>query len=79
MSDKYGDYTENKKEKNSRKHVYDYSSLQYQLAYLLYQKILQDDPIFKLPNMDVWSDHIRLMMERDNCTEEQIKYLFEWS
>lgn len=72
--------TETTQGKNkSRKRVYDESSVHYQLAYLLYQKILQDDQSFKMPNMDVWSDYIRLMMERDDRTEEQIKYLINWS
>lgn len=69
--------TENKKE--SRKPVYDESSVHYQLANLLYEKILIDDPSFKKPNLQNWADHIRLMMERDERTEEQIKYLIEWS
>jgi len=68
-----------KKKSGSRKRVYDESSIHYQLAYMLYEKILQDDPSFKLPNMDSWSDHIRLMMERDKRNEKQIEYLINWS
>lgn len=71
--------TENKKEKNSRKQVYDESSVHFQLANLLYEKIVLDDPSFKQPNMNAWADHIRLMIERDGRTVEQIKYLIEWS
>lgn len=67
------------KKNSSRKRVYDESSIHYQLAYMLYEKILQDDSSFKLPNMDSWSDHIRLMMERDNRTKEHIEYLINWS
>ena len=78
------EYTENTTEnttekKKSRKPVYDESSVQYQLANLLFEKIRQDDPSFKKPNLQSWADHIRLMMERDDRTEEQIKYLIEWS
>ncbi|RNC98256.1 hypothetical protein [Lysinibacillus halotolerans] len=78
------EYTENTTEnttekKKNRKQVYDESSEHYQLAKLLYKKILVDDPSFKEPNLQTWSDHIRLMMERDGRTVEQIKYLIEWS
>ncbi|OXS70209.1 hypothetical protein B1B04_18775 [Lysinibacillus sp. KCTC 33748] len=64
---------------NSRKRVYDESSVHYQLANRLYQKILIDDPSFKQPNMNTWADSIRLMMEQDNRTVEQIEYLIDWS
>lgn len=72
--------TENTQRKNSsRKRVYDESSVHYQLANKLYQKILIDDPSFKQPNMNTWSDSIRLMMEQDNRTVEAIEYLIDWS
>lgn len=72
--------TENtQKKNNSRKRVYDESSVHYQLAYRLYQKILEDDASFKQPNMDTWADSIRLMMEQDERTEKQIVYLIDWS
>ncbi|MEY9980443.1 hypothetical protein [Lysinibacillus sp. RC79] len=72
--------TENTQRKgNSRKRVYDESSVHYQLASRLYQKILIDDPSFKQPNMNTWADSIRLMMEQDNRTVEQIEYLIDWS
>ncbi|MEG7619463.1 hypothetical protein [Enterococcus faecalis] len=64
---------------NSRKRVYDESSVHYQLANRLYQKILLDDPSFKQPNMNTWADSIRLMMEQDERTVEQIEYLIDWS
>ncbi|WP_433595153.1 hypothetical protein [Lysinibacillus xylanilyticus] len=72
--------TENTQRKgSSRKRVYDESSVHYQLAYRLYQKILMDDPSFKQPNMNTWADSIRLMMEQDSRTVEQIEYLIDWS
>lgn len=67
------------KKNSSRKRVYDESSVHYQLAYRLYQKILIDDPSFKQPNMNTWADCIRLMMEQDDRTAEQIEYLIDWS
>ncbi|WP_432702005.1 hypothetical protein [Lysinibacillus sphaericus] len=71
--------TENTQRQNSRKRVYDESSVHYQLANRLYQKILIDDPSFKQPNMNTWADSIRLMMEQDARTVEQIEYLIDWS
>lgn len=67
------------KKNSSRKRVYDESSVHYQLANRLYQKILIDDPSFKQPNMDTWADSIRLMIEQDNRTVEAIEYLIDWS
>ena len=67
------------KEKNSRKRVYDESSVHFRLANMLYEKILADDASFKKPNLNAWADHVRLMMERDERTEEQIEYLINWS
>lgn len=71
--------TEITKKNPSRKRVYDESSVEYQLANKLYEKILANDANFKQPNMDSWADSIRLMMERDNRTVEQIEYLIDWS
>ncbi|WP_019244565.1 MULTISPECIES: hypothetical protein [Bacillus] len=68
----------NKKE-YSPKQVYDESSVHYQLADLLLQRILKNNENFKKPNLQKWANTVRLMMERDNRTEEQIKYAIEWS
>jgi len=78
------DYTENttettQRKSSNRKRVYDESSVHYQLANRLYEKILIDDPSFKQPNMNTWADSIRLMMEQDNRTVEAIEYLIDWS
>ncbi|QGG51575.1 hypothetical protein [Lysinibacillus pakistanensis] len=78
------EYTENttentQRKSSSRKRVYDESSVHYQLANRLYQKILIDDPSFKKPNLNIWADSIRLMMEKDGRTVEAIEYLIDWS
>lgn len=64
--------------KNSRKQVYDESSIHYQLANRLYQKILANNPDHKKPNLQTWANDIRLMMERDNRNEKQIIYTIDW-
>jgi hypothetical protein len=70
-----------KKEHNnssSPKQVYDEDSIFLKLANQLYQKILENNPNHKKPNFQKWADDIRLMMERDNRTKEQISYLIDW-
>lgn len=64
--------------KNSRKQVYDESSVHFRLADLLYQEILKNNPGHKKPNLQNWANDMRLMMERDDRTEEQISYLIKW-
>lgn len=69
-----------KEKKYSRKpKVYDEDSVYFQLAKLLFDKILENNPEHKQPNLQKWADDVRLMMERDNRTEEQIRYLIEWA
>src|SRR5699024_10183345 len=48
------------------------------LAEHFYNQILKNNPGHKKPNLKMWANEIRLMIERDNRTEEQIKYLMEW-
>lgn len=49
------------------------------LTKLLLEYIVSNNPTFKEPNLDSWANHIRLMRERDNRTEEQIKFIIKWS
>lgn len=72
---------ESKKEskKESRKsRIYDVDSVHYRLASRLYENILENNPNHKKPNLNKWADEVRLMMEQDNRTEEQIIYLMDW-
>lgn len=62
----------------SPKQVYDEQSVPYQLASRLFQNILSNNPDHKTPNLKSWANDVRLMMERDNRTEEQIIYLMDW-
>lgn len=73
------DKEEKNKKNNSRKQVFDESSIHYQLSLRLFEKIKENNPDHKEPNLQTWAEHIRLMMEQDNRTEEQIKYLIDWS
>src|SRR5699024_618319 len=47
------------------------------LAEHFYNQTLKNNPGHKKPNLKMWANEIRLMIERDNRTEEQIKYLME--
>jgi hypothetical protein len=68
-----------KKEKpSSPKQVYDKDGVHYQLALRLFKNILSNNPDYKEPNLQSWANDVRLMMERDNRTEEQISYLMDW-
>lgn len=49
------------------------------LAELLYERILQNNPSHKKPNLEKWANDIRLMRERDGRTVEQIEYLINWT
>ncbi|MGE6721073.1 hypothetical protein ACQKGD_27630 [Peribacillus frigoritolerans] len=71
-----------KNEKNNNtscpKQAYDENSSFYKLSFLFFEKIKMNNPAFKEPNFQKWSNDIRLMIERDNRTPEQIKYLINW-
>ncbi|WP_019243680.1 MULTISPECIES: hypothetical protein [Bacillus] len=69
---------DNKKDIN-HKQAYDESSIYFQLANFLFQRILENNPEHKKPNLQKWANTVRLMMERDKRTEEQIKFLINWS
>ncbi|MBU5342319.1 replication protein [Caldifermentibacillus hisashii] len=68
----------NVKNNNTRKQVYEDDSIYIMLAKYFVEQIKQNNPNFKEPNYQKWADDIRLMIERDNRTEEQIKYLMKW-
>lgn len=74
--------TKEKKSKGSNdsspKQVYDEDSIHYRLALRLYQNILENNPDHKEPNLQSWANDVRLMMDRDKRTEDQISYLMDW-
>ncbi|WP_335520477.1 replication protein [Neobacillus drentensis] len=68
----------NGKKPSSPKQVYDEQSVHYQLALRLYQNILANNQDYKKPNLQKWANDVRLMIEQDKRTEEQISYLMDW-
>ncbi len=74
----------NKNAKNARinknkekRHKYEICDMA--LAELLLDEIRKNNSGFKQPNLEKWASDVRLMRERDERTEEQIKYLITWS
>lgn len=48
------------------------------VAYSICSDILERLPKFKQPNLETWAKHIRLMVERDNRTLEEIWKVWRW-
>ena len=55
-----------------------YTSEDLELSTLLLERIRDNVPTFKQPDLAKWSDHVRLMRDRDERTPEQIRFLIEW-
>lgn len=61
------------------KQVYDEESVYYQLALRLFNRIKENDPNHKQPNLQKWANDVRLMIEKDKREEKQITYLIDWT
>ena len=61
-----------------KKRTYEETSIEYELASLLYHRILENNEEFKKPNLQTWSNHIRLMIEQDNRNPEKIRGMINW-
>lgn len=59
--------------------IYEEDSIYFKLANYLYQKILENNPNHRKPNLQTWANDVRLMMERDNRTEKEIRFLIDWT
>lgn len=72
-----------KKEKNERTNypmgVFDESSEYYQLALALHENICMNHPDSREPNLGRWTNDMRLLVENDQRTIEQIHELIKWS
>jgi hypothetical protein len=67
-----------KKEKKGKR-VYEKEDPEYKLSARLFYWILQNNPKAKYPDPQKWSDSFRLIMERDNRSEEDLLALIDWS
>ena len=72
-----------KKEKNVRTNyptvVFDESSEYYQLALALHENISRNHPDSREPDLGRWTNDMRLIVENDQRTIEQIHHLINWS
>ena len=72
----------NKHKQNKISHkktrTYAENSDEYKLASYLVQQIRTNNPEFKTPNLQSWSNDIRLMIERDGHKPKQIKNMIKW-
>ena len=49
------------------------------LSRLLIEKIKENIPTFKEPDIESWANHVRLMRERDDRTYQKIEYIINWA
>ncbi|GIN88681.1 hypothetical protein J6TS2_50670 [Heyndrickxia sporothermodurans] len=64
--------------KKSPKQVYDETSPYFKLSTFFFDKIKENNPDHRQPNLQTWSDEIRKIIEIDKRTIEQVKYLIKW-
>ncbi len=48
-------------------------------AQWIFEAILRLNPKHRKPNFDCWANHVRLMRERDNRTDDEIRSVFAWA
>ncbi|USL05404.1 hypothetical protein LIS83_29040 (plasmid) [Bacillus anthracis] len=70
---------EKEKEKEKKTSCHKFSTSDMENAKLLFELMLLNNPSAKEPNLEKWASDFRLMRERDNRTDEAIKYLINWT
>ena len=80
LLDKHTRTTSSKKDHRHKhkKHVYDKDSDYYKLSEFFVKQILNNNPNFKKPNIQKWSDDFRIMIERDHRDKHQVAKLILW-
>lgn len=69
---------QNKTNDKKTKRTYAENSDEYKLASYLVARIRTNNAEFKTPNLQNWSNDIRLMIERDGHTAKQIRNMIDW-
>lgn len=72
------DRVNKKPSRKARKRVYQSGEIEFELADYLFQAIKGNNPEAKQPNMQTWSNDVRLMIERDKRTPTQIRNMIDW-
>lgn len=69
------------KEKSSKrgKRVYNDSDMEFQIVNYFIDLIKKNDPKFKTPNIQTWCEPVRLLIEKDERTPEEIKAVIDWT
>lgn len=75
---------ENRREENRREEIakskkISIDKVDIKLSELLRDEIKRNMPTFKEPNIEMWANHVRLMREQDDRTEEQIDFIIKWA
>ncbi|MGD2434054.1 Replication protein O [Bacillus velezensis] len=68
-----------KNEKNIKSSRLKYEICDMENAEYLFKEIQNNNPDAKKPNLEKWANEFRLIRERDKRTDQQIKYLINWS
>ncbi|MEC0886816.1 Replication protein O [Bacillus atrophaeus] len=68
-----------KNEKNIKPSRLKYEIFDMENAEYLFKEIQKNNPDAKKPNFEKWANEFRLIRERDKRTDQQIKYLINWS
>ncbi|MGX4202214.1 Replication protein O [Bacillus sp. JK74] len=68
-----------KNEKNIKPSRLKYEICDMENAEYLFKEIQNNNPDAKKPNLEKWANEFRLIRERDKRTDQQIKYLINWS
>ncbi|PHF94223.1 hypothetical protein [Bacillus wiedmannii] len=73
--------TENTTENTTKKKTscQKFSTSDLENAKLLFELMLLNNPSAKEPNLEKWANDFRLMREKDKRTDEQIKYIINWT
>ncbi|MGM0183455.1 hypothetical protein IGK74_002420 [Enterococcus sp. AZ150] len=78
INNTFNNTSNNQKTSKTRKRVYDENSPYRKIAEFLLKRILDNQKI-KDPNINDWSDTIRLMIERDNREGKEVQEVIKWA
>lgn len=67
-----------KKPSSRKKRVFNEDDIEFKIASHLLERIMSMNPNVKQPDLQKWSDHVRLMIQEDKRPVEEIRELFKW-
>lgn len=69
---------DNKKDIKPSRQKYIFDEVHLKLADHLYERILENNPNHKKPNLESWANELRKMMDLDKRRVDQIEYVIDW-